>query len=488
MRRSSLSLSILAACMCCSLSISAQMNNTLYFMQGIPQANRVNPAYQPAANLYVGIPLLASVHTEFTSNSLSYGDVIYRHPLHADSLITFLHPLGNKEAFMGKLKPLNVATSDMGLALINVGFRTEAGYFAVELNSRWDGNIYYPGDLATLLLEGTEEGKQYRMDGAAADISFFDEIAVGWSYMLSEEWRIGARAKFLFGIGNLSTRESKLNLAVAENRDWILRSDMQFDASLPFAEVTYDEEGRIEDITLKDEIKDPVWGKMPAYLFNFRNFGLGLDLGAEYRPTEELRLSLSLVDLGYIRWTDEVHQIDYTTLRAGEEGTYTFRGLELNPFELDDEYSFGDFVDSSLSELADSLYSFMQFTEGGAYSKMLTAKLYAGASYAVTDWVDFGILSRTDFLNGKVAQQFTASANFRVAPVFDASLSYSYIASYFMNVGMGFSLNLGPVNLFMISDNALNLLFWPDKTQSANFWFGLNLIFGRPKDDLPLVQ
>ena len=54
------------------VGIQAQMNNTLYFMKGVPQSNRVNPAYAPKENVYVGIPFLAPLRVEFSSNSLSH--------------------------------------------------------------------------------------------------------------------------------------------------------------------------------------------------------------------------------------------------------------------------------------------------------------------------------------------------------------------------------------------------------------------------------
>ena len=41
------------------LPLQAQINNTLYFMQGVPQANKYNPAYQPNASFYLGFPVLS---------------------------------------------------------------------------------------------------------------------------------------------------------------------------------------------------------------------------------------------------------------------------------------------------------------------------------------------------------------------------------------------------------------------------------------------
>jgi len=87
------------------------------------------------------------------------------------------------------------------------------------------------------------------------------------------------------------------------------------------------------------------------------------------------------------------------------------------------------------------------------------------------------------------ANNLTASANFSVGHWLNLSLSYSYIHSYFKNIGAGFSIHKGPFNLYLVSDNALNLVFWPQDTRAVNIWLGVNLIFGC-KDiyrDRPLV-
>ena len=462
-------------------SIHAQVTNTLFFMQGVPQSNRVNPAYQPEGNIYIGIPFLAPMRTSVSSGSLAWEDIVYHNPKQTDSLITFLHPLGSKEAFMDKLKPLNLVTSDLGSALISAGFRTEVGYFSVDVVSRWDGNMYLPGDLARLLITGAKEGKVYDLNGVGADLMAFDEISVGWSKEILENLTIGARAKVLFGIGNISTKSSGLSLTTSQDV-WNLQSNMQFNVSLPFAEVTYDEDGNIEDVVIDEELEDPNFSSISKYMFNGKNLGFGMDIGATYRPLDELQISVSLLDLGYITWKDEVHQVDYKT-------EYDFEGFELNVFDLSDDYSLGDFIDSSFNQLADSLGSFLDFTSGTVYSKRLNTKLFVGVSYDVTPSINFGLLSRTDFLNDLLTQQVTASANFKAGRILNFSLSYSYMNSYFKNIGAGISLNAGPVNLYLISDNALNVLFWPEQAHSANFWFGFNLMFGyKDKTDHPLVQ
>ncbi|MCK4880244.1 MAG: hypothetical protein KAS82_06280 [Bacteroidales bacterium] len=447
----------------------SQTNNTLFFMNGVPQSNRINPARQPECGFYFGIPLLSPTTIHTSSSSLAFGDVIYPHPTE-DSLITFLHPLGDQQAFLNKLKPLNLMLSDMGVSLISFGFRTGAGFFTLDVSSRVEGNIYFPGDLPRLVLEGADEGETYTMDGMGTDITGFDEIAVGWSGAIGNRWQIGVRGKAYFGLANLSTTHSEFSVTTSEEV-WNIHSDMEFDASLPFADVIYNEDGMIEDIIIDEELRNMSPMAFARQAFSSKNFGLGIDLGVDYRPSDQWLLSASLLDLGYIRWTDEVHEVSFKT-------DYDYTGLEVNPLEFSGERTFSEYLDSSLTALADTLAGELEFTPGKIYSRRLSTKVFIGASWYVTPNINFGLLSRTDFLKETIIEEVTASANFAAGRVLNFTLSYSYINGYLKNFGAGISFNTGPVNLYVISDNALNALFWPHEAKSANIWFGMNLVFG----------
>jgi Family of unknown function (DUF5723) len=465
------------------LQIEAQPSNSLYFMNGVPQANRVNPARQPACGFYIGMPLLSPLSTELSSSSLAWKDIIYPHPSE-DSLIYFLHPEGDQQAFLKKLKPLNYVISDLGTSIFSMGFRTAAGFFSLDLTSRVDGNLYYPGDLARLVLNGADEGETYTMNGMGTNLSVYDEIALGWSGAIGDKLQIGVRGKLLFGVGNLNTTNSQLEVNTSELM-WDIESDMEFDVSLPFAEVVYNDEGMIEDVIMDEDIENLNPLAIARLAFNKRNLGLGLDLGVDYRPSERWHLSASVLDLGYIRWSDEVHELSYKT-------SFDYNSQEVNPFDFIDDTGEGIKLDSIVSELADTLSGALVFTPGEIYSRRLHSKLFVGASWYVTPKINFGLLSRTDFLKATVVEQVSASANFAAGRFLNFTLSYSYINSYFKNIGAGVSFNAGPLNLYLISDNTLNLVFWPEEAHSANLWFGMNLVFGykqfvRDDGDRPLV-
>ncbi|HER09417.1 MAG TPA: hypothetical protein ENO20_10970 [Bacteroides sp.] len=461
--------------------LAGQITNSLYFMHGVPQSNRINPAHQPECGFYLGFPMLAPLRLEATSSSLAYQDLIYPHPTQ-DSLITFLHPLGSKQAFLDQLQSVNYVISDLGTSLASIGFRTSIGFFSLDVTTRVDGSVYYPRDLARLLLYGAGEGETYQFDGIGINLSAFNEASLGWSAEILDNLQVGVRGKLLFGMADLSTRRSELSLSTSQDL-WNIRSDMMLNASLPFAQVQYDTDGSIEDVLLDEDIEDLGPFALPGYLFNTGNLGAGLDVGINYRPVEQLQLSASAVDIGFISWKDGVHDVTYVA-------DYDFEGIEINPFELSEDSDFGDYLDSVL---LDSLSTFLEFTQGRTYSKRLNTKLYLGASYYLTPNINFGILSRTDFLDGRVAQQFTASANLTTGRFINLTLSYSVMNSYLKNMGAGFSFNVGPLNLYLISDNILNGVFWPQEARSFNLWFGMNLVFGyrqfklREYGDKPLI-
>lgn len=458
----------------------SQINNTLYFMQGVPQSNRVNPANRPAGSFYIGIPGLAPVHVQLNSSSFTYGDVFYRNTTD-DAWITPLHPEGDKQAFLDLLKPLNYVVSDLGSALISAGFNTSIGFFSIDVTSRFDGGVYYPGDMARLILDESVENRTYQFDGTALDLSAFDEISVNWAGDILPNLQVGARAKMLFGIANLTTSKSEMELTRSQDV-YRIQADMMFNASLPMAEVLYDQEGNVEDIVLKEGVEEGDPRELPKYMFNTRNLGVGLDLGVNYRPMDRLLLSASVTDIGFIKWKDEVHE-------AALDASFNFTEFEEDPFNVPDGIALGNYLDSLVNVSFDSVNSILTVTPGGSYTGRLNTKLFIGANYNITPFLGLGLLSRTDFLQDKIAQQFTASANLTTGRIFNFTLSYSYINSDFKNIGAGVALNLGPVNLYAISDNALNLIFWREDTRSANLWFGMNLVFGyrNINRDRPLV-
>ena len=433
-------------------------------MPGVPQSNRINPAIQPGCGFYLGFPALAPLRFQVSSSSLAFNDVIYYNS-DIDSLITPLHPLGDKSAFLDGLEDVNFMLGNFGTSLGSFGFRAGKSFFSVDLTTRMDGNIYYPKGLFEVLFTGLPDGSDISLGGIGADVNLFNEFSLGWSRkdFILPNLDIGIRGKALFGLANLSTMNSSFDLTTSLDV-WNVKSNMQINAAAPsFVTFTDDFESDDGPILVDEEFFDtapPM--EIAKSIISLDRFGLALDAGINYRILPQLLLSASVLDIGGIKWNN--------TFEGAFDFEYDFSGIEVNPFTGVDTL----FV----NELTDSLMNSVTFLTGDPYFSRLNTKLFVGVSYYPIEKIGFGLLSRTDFMNEKVAQQFTGTVNMTTGKFINLSLSYSYMSRTFNNLGAGISFNVGPLNMYIISDNIISGALMPLNTRSVNLWFGMNLTFG----------
>lgn len=446
------------------VTVNAQIPNTMFFMPGVPQSNRINPAIQPGCGFYLGFPALAPVRFQVNSSSLAFSDVIYYNS-EIDSLITPLHPLGDKDAFLNELDDVNFLLNSLGTSLGSFGFRAGKSFFSIDLTARMDGNVYYPKGIFGVLFNGAPDGSEISLGGFGADINLFNELSLGWSRkdFLLPNLDIGLRGKALFGLANLSTINSSFDLATSLDV-WKINSNMQINAAAP-SFVTFNDDFDSEEgpVIIDTAFLDNATPMEITRSFVSRDrFGLGLDVGINYRILPELQLSASVLDIGGIKWNN--------TVEGSFNFEYDFKGVEVNPFTGADT--------TIIDELTDSLMNSLKFSTGDPYFSRLNTKLFIGVSYYPIEKIGFGLLSRTDFLNEKISQQFTGSVNMTTGKFINLSMSYSYLSNTFNNIGAGLSFNVGALNMYMISDNIISGALMPLNMRSVNLWFGMNLTFG----------
>lgn len=465
------------------IAVDAQIPNSMFFMPGVPQSNRINPAIQPGCGFYLGFPALAPLRFQVSSSSLGFNDLIYQHPdPNSDSLITFLHPLGDKTAFLDGLDDVNFLLANLGTSLGSFGFRAGKSFISVDLTTRMDGNIYYPKGIFEIFFDGAPDGSEISLSGIGADVNLFNEFSLGWSRkdLILPNLDIGIRGKALFGLANLSTKNSSFDLSTSLDV-WNVRSNMQINAAAP-SFVTFNDDFDSDEgpITVDEDFFNTAAPmEIARSIFSPDRFGLALDAGINYRIIPQLLLSASVLDIGGINWNN--------TVEGSFDFEYDFTGVEVNPFTG---------VDTTfINELTDSLMNSFLFLTGEPYFSRLNTKLFIGASFYPVEKIGFGLLSRTDFLNEKIAQQFTGSVNMTTGKFINLSLSYSYISNTFNNIGAGLSFNVGTLNMYLISDNIISGAFTPLNTRSVNLWFGLNLTAGWKRTakkakvvDRPMIQ
>ncbi|HKL67038.1 MAG TPA: DUF5723 family protein, partial [Bacteroidales bacterium] len=251
----------------------------------------------------------------------------------------------------------------------------------------------------------------------------------------------------------------------------------------PF-DITLDEDGFIDDIIPRE---DPAFNELGP---SFQNFGMGIDLGATYDLMPNIRLTASIIDLGYMKWGRESF-----TFKATND--FTFDGFDISEMISGDKE-----FDQIAEEFGDSLLNTFDFVDSEAgYTTALPTKLYIGGTYKPLNFLSLGVLSRTSVGMG-VRESLTLSATLMAGDVLSTSLSYTMTNRSFNNFGFGVSLRGGPVQFFTVvdqipaswveftGDNGADSFMLPQRFDYMNLRFGLNLLFGKAKkkiQDTPML-
>jgi len=421
---------------------SAQLSTTAYHMYGIPQANHLNPAFQPSCSWHLGMPVLSPLSFKVESTALKYKD-IFTFDDGLGEFITFMHPNADKDVFMNALKPHNNIRLSTSFDLLSFGFRKDQMYFSLDITDRIENTFVIPED--------------------------FFEFAV---YLSKNQDR------FSF-VANAQARVTDLNLTTSTDV-WDVNSRIDADISFPGIVTASQPDGLMDSIEFN--IDDVETSDLIKTVIGLGNPGFAVDFGFQYRPLDYLTVSGSINDLGFIRWKNNVTNLS-------NDGAFTFEGIEIDILssEADDETS-------PVDEIIDSLTSQMDFyVSNNPYTTMLSGGFHLGAAYELNEKVRFGVVNRTKVYKAKFYNQFTLSANVQPIRAFSASLSYSVIGKNFANIGIGLSMYAGPFNLYFITDQLPSATLIPSSMQSVSFRLGMNLVFGCSKKkkamgDRPLID
>lgn len=432
-----------------SCILNAQENNTLFFMNSIPQSNLINPAVQIPCKVFVGMPGLSSVYFNYSNTYFSYNDVLTRSP--GDTLNI------NVGHFATKPGTRQVLAVDFQISLLNFGFIYKKYYFNFNVSDKINVGFVYPTNWFQLVLAGNTGFAGKTMDLGNAKITglYYREWAFGVSKIVDDKLTIGVKAKLLFGKANVYTGNSDLGLNTSLPLNYLTASSNASISGSPFI-LSLDKNGNISSFDLANK-NNPV-----KLILNNQNKGFATDLGFIYKYDNKITLSGSLLDLGFIRWS-------YFPVQVSNSTTLTYRGFTHIP-------SAASF--DSLQQLVDSMQSIFKLkTINKPYTTFLSPNLYLGGTYDLTHSINAGLLLHNNLYQGKLTSSVTTSLNAKYKKYFSGSISWSYINNSFSNIGEGLGMRTPNFGIYLVSDNVYGAI----KFKSArllNVRFGMNFLFG----------
>jgi len=459
-----------------SFSAKSQQVNTMYFMENVPVRNYLNPAFQPLNDFYLGFPVLGYTQLGIGNNSLTLKDFAYNDA--SGKPIWFMNKNGNKDKFFNVLKPSLLFQANFQINILDVGFRTGKAYWTLSLTEKTEGQMGLPNDLMKFLLYGTPDmdKNSYDFSSLGGDATLYTEAAFGYSRKVNKKLSVGAKLKLLLGTANVSgsINDLKLNAGIDE---WRLVGNGSANYSSPVD---------LNGNSLRTF--DPNMDLTLSQLLKPSGIGGGIDFGVVYKLLDELTISAAVNDLGFIRWSKNLKNMNFSTDAKFSGLDYTVKIKTVDDFK--------DFADSVFNSIKDSKKD--SIVSNNAYTTYTSPKLNIGVEYAfLKNKLSVGLLSRT-LLHHKVPyEELTASINGRPIDWFNMSLSYSVLNGRMSNIGAGLGLRTGFIHWFLSADyipvkyatvdltsaslQANNPV--PYSTKGINMALGINFVFGNRLDE-----
>jgi hypothetical protein len=437
-------ISLLLAVFCfCSFYSEAQNMQVLYGMDRLYQGSYLNPAFIPNNRVVVSIP---SFYNNLSINGPAYSDVVKNNGL--EDYIDINSLLSN-------LQSTNYLREDMEIQTI--GLCLSAGPLGIQAyhKVKFNAFIAYPEELPSLIWEGNEQylGQSINI-GSEFLLHSHSEFGVGASLKLSG-LTVGARAKYLNGIGHLSTSNNELDILTNEE-DY----SIEFGADYLINSANSLDYNSLNDVNLNFSIGDINWNE----LFSTNN-GLAFDLGAQLEMGN-FEFSAAINDIGYVNFDTDVR--NYSS-----QGDFSYDGLDVSNI-LSGQ-------DVELSGIVDTLSSLLNFEENNeGFRYILPSSQYLMVKYKfATNW-DIGLSYFHEGFKPVPVNSVSISAGAGIGNIIRLRGAYTVRNDNFSNLGLGVSAKLAFLELFLLSDNVL-VITDPLGAKDFNILAGLNFAISRKK-------
>lgn len=453
----------------------AQGLNSGYFVEEYKFRHNMNPAFGNEQN-YVSLPALGNINVR-TQGNFGLGDVLFDNPRYGvDSdkkKTTFMNPyISTSDALSGFASGTNRINADVDITLLSAGFKAFGGYNTISIDSRTNVGTSLPYSLFEFAKN--TGNKTYKMDDINVHAQSFVQLAFGHSRKIDDKLRVGGKLKVLLGVARGDVQITNLRADLAGENKWTMSGKAEANVSMKgFAyqqeEKEYKQEGKgtyryVNDI----DIDGP----------GVSGFGLALDLGAVYKINDDWQVSASLLDLGFISWSNNMTAVN-------KQESFEFGGFhDISYNKYDDN---GNLKDNSFKgqgdKYSDQIADFANLTDQGDKGGRTTgigATLNLGAEYVFPLYrqLKFGALSTTRF-NGKYTwTEGRVSAN--VAPLdwLDGGMSFA-VNSFTASCGWVINAHPKGFNVFIGMDHILGKVskeFIP-LSSNASVNVGFNVAF-----------
>lgn len=441
----------------------AQYLRSSYFMEGTSARLQLNPGLQPTKG-YFNMPIIGSFNMSASSNVLGTSDII--------DLMNSGSDLYSNDKLFNRLKADNRLNVNLNTDILSFGWYKGKGFWSVNVGLRADFGAALAKDMFSMMrtmngfaledVAGTNQS--YSLSNQTLNMKAYAEIGLGYSRRITEKLTVGGRVKVLLGLARaeMNINQFDLNLDVPNLRnyqddasrgelspsDWYGKgysyaAEGNVITTLKGGGMTFDNNGMIDNFDLD------------AGDLGIAGSGFGIDLGASYKVWDNLTVSASILDLGFLKWKES--ETTVATVSGGDEVTINSENY--------DRYIGGDFLS----------FERFDFEEGSPEKVKTKTRLYstlllAGEYGLLNNKLSVGAMYTARFAEPKTLNELTFLATFRPKNWLNAAISYSPIQASGKSIGL--AVKLGP--LFVGTD----YMFFGGNSKSVNGFLGISFPLG----------
>ena len=423
----------------------------------LSQSANINPAFLPQYKLTLGVGnAFEAYHPGFNINTFFNSA--------ADATTTIRNIINDPKVNLG-------VSFDNRTEMFQFGFKSKRSYFTFNSSNQTLGQINIPKDALGMAMFGNQEyfGKRANFDLSGTEFMSYFENKISYGRAISNKLNVGISYSSIIGIAHANLKTAYAYLETDTNNTTIYQMKMggAFDAQTSLMGLSvmkalndsnYDAQSAIEDAFLSNPSSS--------------NRGNALGFGFVYRANKKIQISGAMSNIGKITWNvgAESHQMS--------DKPWTFTGLDTSITNDLKNVTVQDLLLDSFAQAFDN-----HSTQLASYETKLHSRYTLGLEYFLSPRTYFQFVYGGGY-GVKGDKSFTSiNAHKELGEWVDLRLSYTLydFSNAQHNVGVGMSMNLGPIQPWISLNNISGLMAY-DKSHYQSIRVGLNINIGQRKD------
>ena len=421
-----------------SIGLQAQGGMALYNMPYVPQASYLNPGNTPYSDLFICLPGLSGVGVGLSNDFFSLRDANLGlgtdwNSFDTDQLLT---------TFASVAQFSNRLGLRAGVDLLGFGLRSQKHYVSFYIREEFQANLEFPDEMFRFLDDYQKgvvpENTPYPMSGSRFSIAQYRPFTLSYAYDILPTLTVGGKVSYISGIYTAEGTSDTL-IAYASGE-----TSKGFDI---FGRMKVQTGGFINSDT----------ANINNIFFNPQNSGFAVGVGGRLTTMEDrLDILFSATNIGQIFWTQKVGITNLTDA--------SFENTE----------NLGQILDTLLQVNEKANFSFNQ---------PLIPEFFLGTNYYLNKNLSVGALMQVQPVFQTLRSAFGLTLNARVGKWLGVSTGYTY-TNRAHNIPFGLALQPGPVEFYVVTDNALGFLA-PGGARQFHLNLGINLTFKKTERPWP---